>query len=112
MRVTNDGEALGGDAMTATELTERIRTKELSAREVLEAHLAQIEHINPKVNAIITVLPEQAMDQAKSADEALMRGEKLGPLHGLPIAYKDLRLTKGIRTTFGSPLFRDFVRSR
>ncbi len=95
--------------MRATELARRIRARELSAREVMEAHLAQIDRINPKVNAIVTLLPEQAMGQATAADEALARGEEVGPLHGLPIAYKDLTLTKGIRTTSGSPIYADFV---
>jgi amidase len=95
--------------MTATELARRIRARELSAREVMEAHLVQIERVNPKVNAIVTLLPAQAMEQARMADEALVRGEDLGPLHGLPIAHKDLVPTKGIRTTFGSPIYKDFV---
>ena len=95
--------------MTATELAHRIRTKELSAREVMEAHLAHIERVNPTVNAIVTLLPERAMEQAKAADEALARGEEVGPLHGLPIAHKDLVPTRGIRTTSGSVIFKDFV---
>lgn len=94
---------------TATELTRRIRAKELSATEVMEAHLTQIERINPKVNAIVTFLPEQALEQARAADKALAQGEDVGPLHGLPIAHKDLILTKGIRTTLGSLVFNDFV---
>jgi len=73
------------------------------------AYLAQIDRINPKVNAIVTLLPDQAMEQADAADEALARGEEVGPLHGLPIAYKDLTPTQGIRTTFGSPIYADFV---
>ncbi|NOT56323.1 MAG: amidase [Deltaproteobacteria bacterium] len=95
--------------LTATDLAQRIRTKAASCREVMEAHLAQIERVNPKVNAIVTLLPERALEHARQADEALARGEAVGPLHGLPIAHKDLVLTKGIRTTFGSPIFRDFV---
>jgi len=95
--------------LTATELAERIRARELSATEVMEAHLTQIERVNPRVNAIITLLPERAMEGAGAADEALARGEDVGPLHGLPIAHKDLVLTKGIRTTFGSRIFKDFV---
>ena len=94
---------------TATELVRRIRARELSAAEVMEAHLAQIDRVNPKVNAIVTLLPDQATAAATACDEALARGDKLGPLHGLPIAHKDLVLTKGIRTTYGSPLFKDFV---
>lgn len=94
---------------TASELARRIRMRELSAVEVMEAHLAQIEKVNPQVNAIVTLLPEQALAQARAADEAITRHEPLGPLHGLPIAHKDLVLTRGIRTTFGSPIYRDFV---
>ena len=95
--------------MTATELARRIRAKELSAREVMEAHLTQIERVNPKVNAIVTLLPERAMDGARAADAALAGGAAAGPLHGLPIAHKDLFLTKGIRTTYGSRIYQDFV---
>jgi amidase len=95
--------------MKATKLARRIQARELSAKEVLTAHLAQIERINPKVNAIVTLAPEQAMAQAEAADEALARGEAVGPLHGLPIAHKDLVATKGIRTTWGSPIYKDFV---
>jgi amidase len=95
--------------LTATEMARRIRAKELSAVEVMEAHLEQIERVNPKVNAIVTFLPEQALEQARAADNALAQGEDVGPLHGLPIAHKDLILTKGIRTTFGSLAFKDFI---
>ena len=95
--------------LTATEIARLIRTKELSAIEVMEAHLAQIEGVNPKVNAIVTFLPEQALEQARAADVALGKGEDVGPLHGLPVAHKDLTLTKGIRTTFGSLAFKDFI---
>src|SRR5262245_108893 len=95
--------------LTATELARRIRAKEVSCREVMEAHLAQIDRINPGVNAIVTFLPEQALQQARTADEALAKGSTPGPLYGLPIAHKDLVLTKGIRTTLGSPIFKDFV---
>jgi amidase len=95
--------------LTATELAGRLRSREVSAREVIEAHLAQIEHVNGQVNAIVTLLPERAIEQADAADAALARGDVLGPLHGLPIAHKDLVRTRGIRTTFGSPIYRDFV---
>ncbi len=94
---------------TATDLAKAIRTKALSAQEVMEAHLAQIDRVNPTVNAIITLERERAQAGAKAADEAIARGDQLGPLHGLPIAHKDLVETKGIRTTMGSPLFKDFV---
>ncbi len=95
--------------LTATELAQLIRTKQLSAQEVMEAHLAQIERVNPTVNAIVTLLPEVALANAKAADAQLARGEAVGPLHGLPVAHKDLVETKGIRTTRGSPLFKDYI---
>ncbi|MEE8178281.1 MAG: amidase [Acidobacteriota bacterium] len=95
--------------MTATELVQSIQTRKLSCKEVMEAHIAQIERVNPKVNAIVTFIPEQALEQAAQADEALARGEKTGPLHGLPVAHKDLLDTKGLRTTYGSPIFKDHI---
>jgi len=95
--------------LPAIELARRIRAKELSAQEVMAAHLAQIARINKEVNAIVTLLPDRAIAGARAADDALARGEQLGPLHGLPIAHKDLVLTNGIRTTFGSPVFQDYV---
>jgi len=88
-----------------------IRAKKLSAREALAAHLKQIERVNPKVNAIVTLVPEMAAEAAAKADEKQARGEKLGRLHGLPVAHKDLVETRGIRTTYGSPLYKDFVPS-
>jgi amidase len=93
----------------AVELARLIRAKQLSAREVVGAHLAQIERVNPGVNAIVTLVAEQAMERARLADEELAHGRDVGPLHGLPIAHKDLQPTKGIRTTFGSPIYKDFV---
>ncbi len=93
--------------LTATELAGRLRRREVSCQEALEAHLRQIERINPQVNAIVTLIAEQALDQARQADET--RPADMGPLYGLPIAHKDLVLTKGIRTTLGSPIFADFV---
>ncbi|MGE3537219.1 MAG: amidase [Candidatus Tectimicrobiota bacterium] len=95
--------------MTATDMARRIRAKELSAREVMEAHLAHIEQVNPQVNAVVTLLPERAMAGARAADEALAHRAQVGVLHGLPIAHKDLLLTKGIRTTRGSRIYQDYV---
>ena len=95
--------------LTATEMARLLRSKKLSARELLDAHLKQIERVNPKVNAIVTRIPEQASARAAEADQSAARGHFLGPLHGLPIAHKDLVDTKGIRTTYGSPIFRDHV---
>jgi amidase len=96
--------------MKAVDMLALIRQKRLSAREVMQAHLKQIDRVNAKVNAIVTLVPEdQLMAQALAADEALAKGKWLGPLHGLPVAVKDLHETRGIRTTFGSPLLRDNV---
>src|SRR6266705_2088541 len=96
--------------MRATHLAAMIREKKLSACEVMKAHLRQIARVNPKVNAIVTLVDEdQLMAQARTADEIIAKGEPLGPLHGLPVAVKDLTETMGIRTTYGSPLYRDFV---
>lgn len=95
--------------LPAVDLARMLRNKEISAREVLSAHLAQIESVNPKVNAIVTLTIEQALKEADSADAAIMRGETPGILHGLPTAHKDLQLTRGIRTTFGSPIYKDFI---
>ncbi len=94
---------------TATELAHGLRAGELSAREVLEAHLRRIEAVNPAVNAVVTLVPERAAAEAAAADETLARGGPVGALHGLPIAIKDLVQTAGIRTTFGSPIFANHV---
>jgi len=76
----------------------------------MEAHLEQIEKINPVVNAIVTMIhPEKLLEEADAKDRALAGGEDVGPLHGLPVAHKDLAMTKGLRTTFGSKVFKDFV---
>jgi amidase len=95
--------------LSAVEMAALVRRKKLSARELVSAHLRQIELVNPKVNAIVTLVAEQAMEAAKRADEAQAHGARLGALHGLPVAHKDLIETAGIRTTYGSPLFRDNV---
>jgi amidase len=95
--------------LTATEIARRVRAKEVSAVEVMEAHLARINRLNKEVNAIVTLLPERAMDGARTADDILARGLPVGPLHGLPVAHKDLVSTKGVRTTYGSLVYKDFV---
>src|ERR1051326_8828608 len=94
---------------SAVEMARLIRTRKLSAREGLAEHLKQIERVNPKVNAIVTLVAEMAAEAAAKADEMQAHNEKLGPLHGLPVAHKDLMETRGIRTTFGSPLYRDYI---
>ncbi|MFW6195458.1 MAG: amidase [Chloroflexota bacterium] len=96
----------------ATEQARMLQERELSARELTEAHLRQIERVNPKVNAICTLTADLALESADAADRALARGEPLGPLHGLPIGIKDLQQTRGILTTFGSPIYKDFIPDR
>jgi amidase len=87
-----------------------LRSRELSAVEVMQAFLDQIERLNPLVNAIVTLRPPaELLDEAAAADRRLASGDDVGPLHGLPMAIKDLSLTRGLRTTFGSLLYRDFV---
>jgi amidase len=94
----------------ARQLAAALARRELSAVEVMRAFLAQIEAVNGKVNAIVTLRPaEVLLAEAAAADRKLAAGEPAAPLHGLPIAVKDLSLTRGIRTTFGSTLYRSFV---
>lgn len=95
--------------LDATELARLVRRRELSARDVVAAHLARIERVNPVVNAIVTLDADGALAAAAEADERVARGVEPGPLHGLPIAFKDTHLTRGMRTTQGSPLLADFV---
>ena len=94
---------------SATELRHLLGARDLSARELTEAHLAQIERLEPKVNAFVTVAGEQALEQAAAADERAAGGDALPALHGLPLAVKDLIRTRGLRTTFGSVLYADYV---
>jgi amidase len=95
--------------LSARELTRRIRARELSAREVTEAHLARIEAVNPRVNAVVTLTAERALREAAAADRLLAAGAEPPPLHGLPVAHKDTHETAGVRTTSGSPLLADNV---
>jgi amidase len=94
---------------TACELASLIATKAVSPVEVLDAHLETIARVNPKLNAIVTLVADSARDQAMQAEAAVMNGDQLGPLHGLPVVIKDVTPTKGIRTTYGSPRFKDHV---
>jgi amidase len=94
---------------SAVELARRIRGRDVSVLEVLRAHIDQIERVDRHVNAVVTRTFEQAETAARALDARLASGATVGPLAGLPVAHKDLALTKGVRTTFGSPLFRDFV---
>jgi amidase len=94
------------DAITLAGL---LRAREASAREVVTAHIERIEAVDGAVNAVVTRTFEAALQRAAAADEALARGTEPGLLHGLPVAHKDLVDTAGVRTTYGSPLFADFV---
>lgn len=96
--------------MPASQLAEKLRKRELSAREVVTAFLDRIDAVNPAVNAVVSRRPrDEVLAEADAADAARAAGRAVGPLHGLPIAIKDLALTQGLRTTFGSPIFADFV---
>ena len=97
---------------TAREQARLIAHGEISSVELVGAHLEQIEKVNPAVNAMVTMVAESAMEQAGAADKARSTGEELGPLHGLPIAIKDLQDTAGILTTHGSPIYKDNVPAR
>jgi amidase len=96
-------------AIPAVDLARLIRARELSAVELLEAVLARIEAVNPALNAIVTLAAEQARVVAADLDARAARGSFAGPLHGLPIAIKDVAETAGIRTTYGSPVFASYV---
>ena len=104
--------ATGSDIvmMDGTALSRAIHTKQLSCLETMTAYLAHIERLNARVNALVALQdPDELLKQAKERDAQLARGEYLGPLHGIPHAVKDLQPVKGIRTTQGSPIFKDFV---
>ncbi|WP_459622630.1 amidase, partial [Burkholderia sp. 3C] len=88
----------------ATTLAELVRTKAVSPVEVVQAHLDRIEAVNPQLNAIVT-LADHALDAAKQAEAAVMRGDALGPLHGVPFTAKDSIDTAGVKTQRGSPIF-------
>lgn len=98
------------DAYTpAVEIASRIRQKEVSPVEVIDSLLARIERINPRINAFCTVASDEAREAARQAETAVMQGDSLGPLHGVPVSVKDLTATKGIRTTFGSRAFENNI---
>jgi Asp-tRNA(Asn)/Glu-tRNA(Gln) amidotransferase A subunit family amidase len=91
--------------LPATELAAAIRTRRLSPVELTTAILDRIAQLNPKINAYCTVVAEAALAAARQAEAATMQGQPLGPLHGIPLSFKDLTVTAGIRTTFGSKIF-------
>jgi amidase len=98
--------------LRAVDQAAMLRRKEISARELLDAHVSQIEATNPELNAIVTFVPEVAYEMADVADNALRAGGSIPLLTGLPVAHKDLHETKGILTTFGSPVYSSFVPTR
>ena len=95
--------------MTIREASEALRSRRFSSVELTSAAVAGIERSNPTLNAFITVTAEHAMRQARQADADLAAGLDRGPLHGIPIALKDLFLTRGVRTTAGSKVYENFV---
>ncbi len=95
--------------LSALKARELIGTKALSPLELLDDCIARIEAVNPTVNAVVASCFERARDEARSAEAAAAKGRDLGPLHGLPLGIKDLNVTEGIRTTFGSLIYKDHV---
>ena len=92
--------------LDATAQAELIRTKQISSREVVQAHLDRINAVNSKINAIVTLPAEEALQAADAADKAVSSGAKLGPLHGVPFTAKDSIDTAGVLTQRGSPIFK------
>lgn len=93
----------------AHELAALIRGRKISPVELLDAQLDAIKRFNPKLNAIVTLVADKAREDARAAEQVVMRGDKIGALHGLPIGIKDITATAGVRTTYGSPLYADNV---
>jgi aspartyl-tRNA(Asn)/glutamyl-tRNA(Gln) amidotransferase subunit A len=95
--------------LSAGELSRLIKKKEVSPVEVVKAHLARVEALEPALNSFITLLPEQAMEEARVAEREIQSGQYRGPLHGIPIGLKDLFYVKGVRNTSGSKIFDHFI---
>src|SRR5690606_33703298 len=95
--------------LTVVQQSEMIRKGEVSPVEVVLSALQRIEVLNPQVNAFCTVDAENALMEARQAERAVMRGEALGILHGVPAGIKDMIVTRGLRTTFGSRLYADWI---
>ena len=94
---------------SASDLRQMIDSREVSIVELTEMFLHRIEALNPSLNAYVTVTEDEALASARAAEEALLRGEAQSPLHGIPISIKDLEVTKGVRTTMGSLVFKDHI---
>ena len=95
--------------ISAAQLSRLIKEKKLSPVEVVEAHLARIDALEPTLNSFITLMPEQAMAAARVAEKEVQSGGYRGPLHGVPLGLKDLYYVKGVRNTSGSRVFDDFI---
>ena len=94
---------------SATELAAMIRRRALSPVEFMDAVLARIDALNPRLNAFLAVDAARAREQARAAEAAVMRGDALQPLHGLPVSIKDLEPSAGLRCTYGSKFFEDNI---
>lgn len=101
-----------GPYSTARAMRDAVRAKEISARELVQLHLDRVEQTNGTINAVVSLDPDRALAEAAQADERLARGEDVGPLHGLPFAFKDTHEVGGWRSTSGSPLRADHVPDR
>ena len=95
--------------LSAAQMAEAVRRKELSPREIVETVLERIDTLNPKLNAFYTITAETAIEEAKRAEQAVAKGEPLGALHGVPVSFKDTMITKDVRTTLGSKIFENNV---
>jgi len=95
--------------MPAADLASAIRAKKLSPVEVMDAVFARIHALNPRINAYCTLTEELAKGKAKEAEAAVMRGDRLPPLHGIPVSIKDLLITRGVRTMYGSRIRETYV---
>ncbi|MBI2847344.1 MAG: Asp-tRNA(Asn)/Glu-tRNA(Gln) amidotransferase subunit GatA [Chloroflexi bacterium] len=95
--------------LTLSQLSRLVRNRDVSPLEVTKAALARIDEVNPRVNAYITILEDTALKSARDAEKAIASGNYLGPLHGVPVALKDIFWIKGVRTTAGSRILADFV---
>lgn len=93
----------------AHKLREAIRKKEISPVEIVKIILTRLEKINPQVNAFCTVIPEMALRMAQRTEEEIIQGQEIKPLHGIPVSIKDLTITAGIRTTFGSKIYENYI---
>ncbi|QQY80198.1 aspartyl/glutamyl-tRNA(Asn/Gln) amidotransferase subunit A [Keratinibaculum paraultunense] len=95
--------------LTAMDMREKLKNKEISARDIVEAHIDRLQKMEEDLNAFITISKEEALNAADIIDEKIKKGEKLGPLAGIPIGVKDNIITKDIKTTCGSKMLENFI---